>query len=106
MTRLYGDIAIEVVPYAAGFSRNKWRASTKNRLPKPYQGWGGSETVNAWGKTSEEAVEKLKNKLCKITAREEKRHAEHQRLKAGIKETFFNRDQDCNSVIPRPKLFE
>lgn len=104
MSKLYGDIKIEVKPFP-GF-RNKWRAETKHVLERPYQGWGYGEQVICYGKTAEEATEKLKDKLCKITAKEERKHAEHSEWKAGIKETTFNRDQDCQPSVPRPKLFD
>lgn len=98
------EIKIEVRPFE-GF-RNKWKAETVGVVEQPYTGWGYGETHAAYAKTAAEAVERLKNKLCKITAREERKHVEHLEWKSGIKETTFSRDQDCNPVVPRPKLFE
>jgi hypothetical protein len=102
MSKLYeADIEIECRPYS-GF-RNKWKAEA--RIRRPYHGCGYGENVICCGKTAEEATERLKDKLCKITDEEEREHATHLEWKAGIKKTTFNRDQDCCSVKPRPKLF-
>lgn len=98
---LYEEIAIKVKPFD-GF-RNKWKAEAT--VQRPYKGWGGYDNVVRYGKTAEEATERLKDKLCEITAKEEEKHARHLEWKSGIKETTFNRDQDCCSVKPRPKLF-
>lgn len=98
------EIQIEVRPFP-GF-RNKWVAITKNLVEKPYGDWGCGEILLQYGKTATEATEKLKTKLCKITAREEAKHAEHLEWKAGIKEATFSREQDCNPAVHRPKLFE
>ena len=102
--KLYEDeIKIEVRPFD-GF-RNKWVAETE-LVKRPYKDWGYDECIKVYGKTATEAVERLKDKLCKITAKEEAKHARHLEWKSGIKETTFSRDQDCCSVKPRPKLFD
>lgn len=99
------EIQIECKPYD-GF-RNKWYAVTVWPVDKPYgRSYGLPKKVEQYGKTPQEAVEKLKDKLCKITAIEERKHLEYQEWKAGIKITSFSRDQDCNPVVPRKKLFE
>jgi hypothetical protein len=97
------EIKIEVRPYN-GY-RNKWAAES-SWVAKPYKDWGTGERISCYGKTAAEAVERLKDKLCKVTAREERKHAAHLEWKSGIKETTFSREQDCNPVVPRPKLFE
>ncbi len=101
MSKLYEkEIEITVKPYD-GF-RNKWVAeATVNR---PYQEWGGCYAEACYGKTAAVATERLKDKLCAITAKEEVKHAKHLAWEAEIKKTTFNRGQDC-SVLPRPKLF-
>ena len=103
--KLYPDpISIEVRPFP-GF-RAKWVAETE-WINRPYKdSYGSGEKVKAYAKTAAQATEKVKDKLCKITAREEKKHVENQEWKAGFKTTTFTSDQDCNGCVPRPKLFE
>lgn len=95
------EIEIQVKPFDGFF--NKWRAVAQ--VQRPYKDWGGYDNVVRFGKTAEEAGERLKDKLCEITAAEEAKHAIHLEIKAGTKETTFSRDRDCCSVKPRPKLF-
>jgi hypothetical protein len=97
------DIKIECRPYN-GF-RNKWKAESAY-IRTPYdRSFSIGENVTCYARTAEEAVERLKDKLCKVTAEQERKHAEHLEWKAGIKDTTFSREQDCNPVVPRPKVF-
>lgn len=101
--KLYPEpIKIEVRPFA-GFI-NKWIAETE-WMERPYQNWGYGGKLQAYGKTAEDALEKLKDKLCKVTEKEEAKHASHREWHAGIKETTFSREDDCCSVKPRPRPF-
>jgi hypothetical protein len=100
--KLYDEeVPITVKPFN-GFI-NKWKAEA--RIETPYKDWGGYSFYTAYAKTAEDALEKIKDKLCKITAREERKHAEHLEWKSGIKDTTFSRERDCNPVVPRPKPF-
>lgn len=99
--RLYEDIEITVIPYSGW--RYKWKATAF--VQRPYNGWGGSDEFIRLGKTAEEATKKLKDKLCKITAKEEEKNRAYHERTAGIKRTTFNRDKDCNPVVPRPPPF-
>jgi hypothetical protein len=106
--KLYtGEITIAVKPFDSFLKRNRWKAES-GYVATPYApgSWAASqESLTAYGPTPEEATERLKDKLCKLTAREEAKHAEHLAWEAGIKETTFSREADCNPVVPRPKPF-
>jgi hypothetical protein len=92
------EITIRVVPYG-----NRWKAEAT--VHRPYKDWGGYDSVTSYAKTAVEATERVKDKLCKITAKEERKHTAYLERQAGIKETTFSCEKDCNPVVPRPRLF-
>jgi hypothetical protein len=102
--KLYDEgIKIMIVP--SGRFRNKWKAESAY-FNTPYEYWGtGGKQIICYGRTPAQAIERVKDKLCKVTANQEARHDRHLEWKSRIKEMTFNLDQDCCSVKSRPKLF-
>lgn len=93
MAKLYtSPIDIEIKLFNGWI--NKWCAETKKTVGRPYER-ETREIIAAYGRTPEQASERLKKKLCEITEKEERKHAERESEKLLIKTETFVRETDC-----------
>jgi hypothetical protein len=86
------SIEIECRPYDGFFY--KWLAEAKADLPHLAYGY---TYVKAYGKTADEAIGRVKTKLCKLTAKEERKAKAEAEWRSEFKRSTFNQSRDCSS---------
>ncbi len=93
MEPLYGEIKIECRPYDGLIY--DWVADA-GYIRMIYTDGGYGERVIRYAKTPEKAIQKVKDRLCKITEAEERAYRKRLEWKAKFKHTTFNKDDDCS----------